>query len=147
MAASGETPEAREGLLEQVHFLTARLLECREQRAMFEAAAAERLAVIEDGAREIARRDARMADLEGVAARREELDAARAEVAATRERLREAEGRLAAALAELEEARLESARGMRELAARERTLVEENRMWREEGLLESLRRRVGNLFS
>ena len=177
MAPSGDQPDtqpsdARTGLLEQVHFLTGKLLECREQRALFEAAAAERLAVIEDGARAIAERDARIAALAEAAgeaeakgkatdALRVELESARAALAAAQRDLRDVEGLLEEARAELEqmerlveiararedEVRREGERGLAELAARERVLVAENRALREEGLLQSLRRRLGNLFS
>lgn len=177
MAPGGDRPEtqpsdARTGLLEQVHFLTGKLLECREQRALFEAAAAERLAVIEDGARAIAEREARIAALEQAAAEsgakedfaealRVELESARAGLATTQDELRQLGVRLAEAQAEVArmgallelarakegEARREGERGMAELAARERALVAEVRALREEGLLQSLRRRLGNLFS
>jgi chromosome segregation ATPase len=119
----------------------AALLECAQQREMFETAAGERLAAILHG------EALRKAQLETVAGLQEES-------AGLLQRVAELEARLAEVAAErahwerraLQQER-ELARGMAELAERERNLTRENLELRNEGLLHSIIRRISSLLS
>lgn len=109
--------------------LHARLEEARERRTFFEAAAAERLQVIQRGDSLLRARSETIQDLE------QKLT----EISGVAESLR---SQLAAA-----SDRKEESRSLAELAARERNLTRELLELKKEGLLHSIVRRVRKLLS
>jgi chromosome segregation ATPase len=108
------------------------LRECREQKEMFETAAGERLAAILHGETLLTAR------MEAITALRAELERVQREFGECQERLAAALAENAAVEARARHAARESARGMAELAERERRLTQENLELRNQGLLHSI---------
>ena len=117
------------------------LQECRQQKEMFETAASERLEVILRGEKLLKARMEAIAGLQEESAQlRQQADELAAQLTAATAQRSDLERRA------LRQAN-ESARGMAELAERERKLTIENLELRNEGLLHSIIRRISRIFS
>lgn len=144
----GGAETAVRNLREQVRTLELLLLRQRaaleaaeRDRQIFAAAAEERLRVIERGDQLLQARDrAAETSRREIAAQAGQLAALQSELAASVE-LHEQEK------LRLEMAKREWARGMEELANRERTLTEENLVLRNQGLINSIIARLRRIFS
>ncbi len=117
------------------------LADCIRQRDVFERAAQDRLAVIDEGQRLIRERDHRITQLTGqISSLREQLAAAGEEVSRLSEQYR-------LERVELKRACLEAGRGMTELAQREKALTAQVLELQREGLIDSVIRRISALIT